>query len=231
MSELKLLYQDEHIVAIDKPSGLVVHPSPEAPSRRTCLRLLRQRLDRLVYPVSRLDRGTSGVLVMGLSSEAASALAGAFRERLVDKTYLALVRGWIDESGVIDSPVDDKPALTSYRRLCQMEVDLPSPPHPTSRYSLVEAHPKTGLYHQIRRHLRRQGHPIIGDAQHGSKPHNRIFQGRFKIKRLLLHAYRLVLPHPSTGETLEIVAPLAGRMVGLLLTLGAPEELVRSYYR
>ncbi|MBI3924675.1 MAG: hypothetical protein HY319_03970 [Armatimonadetes bacterium] len=228
MSELKVLYLDDHMVAIHKPSGMVVHPSQGVGFYRNCMKLIRDHLGQIVYPVNRLDRGTSGVLVMGLSSEAASVMAGAFRNRQVEKTYVALVRGWTQDEGTVEEPLDDKPALTRYRTLSRMEVDLPSPPHPTSRYSFVRAQPRTGIYHQLRRHLRRTGHPVIGDRQHGSKLHNRAFHERFGVKRLLLHSYRLILPHPVTGEPLQIVARLPGRLRGLFQAVGTPREVVED---
>ncbi len=217
-------------MGINKPSGLVVHASDQARFRRTCMKILRHRLQvERLYPANRLDRGTSGLMVIAKTKEAASNLGKLFQNGLVSKTYLALVRGWSPPSGIIDSPIDNKPTATEYKTLFRTEIDLPSPPHPTTRYSFMELKPDRGVFHQIRRHLRRLGHPIIGDTQHGSRYHNKAFYQRFKIKRMLLHAYRLKLPHPITGTPLELIAPLPGRIIGLLVALGIPEPLVRHY--
>ncbi|HHH12966.1 MAG TPA: pseudouridylate synthase [Thiolapillus brandeum] len=227
-----ILYQDEHLVAIDKPSGALVHRTATSREGHIVLQGLRDQLGRWVWPVHRLDRATSGVLLLALDPETASALARQFKERSVDKRYLALVRGWPEASGVIDRPVhtgehrnpeEKKPAVTEYRRLAQVELPVEVDRYPTSRYALVEAHPVTGRYQQIRQHLKKISHPIIGDTTWGNGKHNRFFRERYGIRRLMLHAVRLAFTHPASGDPLAVEAPVDGQWRGLFREFGWEE--------
>ena len=233
---LPVLYQDDRLVAIAKPSGLVVHRSAQAHDSVNCISLLRRQLGRFVFAVHRLDRGASGVLVFALDREAGQVLSAAFAERRVEKHYLALVRGFVSEHGVIDSPLADpgragpRPAETRFTRLATVELPYPVRPHSTARYSLVRAEPLTGRTHQLRRHFAHIRHPIVGDVNHGDGHHNRLFRRLFGCHRLLLHASRLTLPHPATGDPLVIEAPLPAELRRLVETLGfqgAPTETAR----
>lgn len=221
---IDLLYRDPFIAVIAKPSGLVVHRSAEARDPRTCLSLLRNKLDRWVYPVHRLDRGASGVLVFALDPDTARALTAAFTERRVKKTYLAVVRGVLPEAGRIDAPLVEEPgkdaaeAITNFRRLAHVELPHAVGRYPTARYSLAEVEPETGRMHQIRRHMAHLRHPLIGDVNHGEGRHNRLFRDLFGVHRLLLHAESLAFSHPATGALLQFRAPL-------------PDELARLFDR
>ena len=231
---LDILYQDEHIVVIDKPSGLLVHRSPiDRRERRFALQLLRDQLGQRVYPVHRLDKPTSGLLVFGLHSEAASLLQQAFRERQVDKTYHAIVRGYAPEEGTIDEPLSDKreqiergdqpprppqPAQTHYRCLERVELDIASGRFATSRYSLVELQPHTGRKHQLRRHMKKINHHIIGDTRYGDGKHNRLFRDHYGIHRLLLFASKLAFIHPYSGQQLSAWAPIPDQLQPLFNT-------------
>lgn len=222
---LRILYRDDHLVAIDKPAGLLVHPSwIDRHETRCAMMLLRDQLGQYVYPVHRLDKPTSGVLLFALSPEIARRLAEVFTDRQVEKRYLAVVRGFTDESGNIDHALKEKPdkvtdrrarpdkppqpAVTEYRRLATLELPVRVDRYPSSRYSLVEARPLTGRKHQIRRHFKHLAHPIIGDSRYGKSSHNRLFAEQFACPRLLLAATRLMLPHPVGGEILRLEAPL-----------------------
>jgi tRNA pseudouridine65 synthase len=213
-------------VAIDKPSGLVVHRSAQARDSVNCIALLRRQLGHFVFAVHRLDRGASGVLVFALDREAGQLLSTAFADRQVEKRYLALVRGFLPEDGLIDSPLADpggagpQPAETRFTRLATVEIPEPVRPHSTARYSLVRAEPLTGRTHQLRRHFAHLRHPIVGDVNHGDGHHNRLFRRRFGCRRLLLHASRLALPHPSTRDRLVIEAPLPEELRRLFDALG-----------
>jgi tRNA pseudouridine65 synthase len=184
---LELVHEDAHLVAINKPSGMLVHRG-WANDDVVAVDLLHAQLGRRVWPLHRLDRGTSGVLLFALDVDTARQLGGAFERGEVHKRYLALVRGHAPEHMLIDyglRRVDDKssdrqPAQTRVRRLAQFE-----------RYSLVEAEPLTGRTHQIRRHLKHIAHPIIGDVRYGKGDHNRMFRERFGLHRLALHAAEL----------------------------------------
>jgi tRNA pseudouridine65 synthase len=170
-----------------------------------------------VHPVHRLDRGTSGALLLARSREIASRLMRAFEEGKVDKTYLALVRGMPPESGVIDYPIPRAedgprvPAITRYRTLARSTVD---------RCSLVEAKPETGRLHQIRRHLRHIDHPLVGDVKHGSGVINRHYRATYGLHRLALHASEIAFDHPVTGARIVVSAPMPEDLGEPLAKLG-----------
>jgi tRNA pseudouridine65 synthase len=212
---LTVLYQDEHYVAIDKPSGLLVHRSPISRDRVFALQRLRDQLRRHVYPVHRLDRATSGVLLFGLSSEAARRAVTAFTEQAVHRQYLAVARGWTESAGLIDHPVTDEegngkpqPARTRYQRLATVELPVAVDRYPTSRYSLLSVQPETGRRQQIRKHFKHVSHHLIGDTTHGNGRHNRFFREHLGIGRLLLMARQLHFTHPYTGRAVMLEAPL-----------------------
>ncbi|MDW8478710.1 MAG: pseudouridine synthase [Xanthomonadales bacterium] len=211
---LRLLHLDAWLVAVDKPAGLLAHRSPIAPGEEdVLLRRLREQLGRRVYLVHRLDRATSGVLLAAFDRDLAAALGRQFAAGAVEKRYLAFVRGWFEPpegriEGALEVPGRGlKPAATGYRELARIELGLPTPPHPTTRWSLVEALPETGRYHQIRRHFRRAAHPVLGDGSHGDARHNRLLRARFGIRRLMLHALELGFRHPASGAALRLRAP------------------------
>ena len=212
---LTILYQDAHYVAIDKPPGLLVHRSPISRDRVLALQTLRDQLGRRVYPVHRLDRATSGVLLFGLSAEAARHLVTEFERQAVGKEYLAVARGWVDAQGLIDHPLADdegngiaQPARTRYRRLARVELPFAVDRYPTSRYSLVSVSPETGRRQQIRKHFKHISHHLIGDTTHGNGRHNRFFREHIGIRRLLLMAYRLTFRQPFSGEQVTVNAAI-----------------------
>lgn len=214
---LRLLYRDEYLVVADKPAGLAVHRG-WAPERDVAMMRVRDALGVRVYPVHRLDRGTSGTLILALSSEVASLFARLFATGAVEKTYLALVRSVPPESGIINHPLppgEDRseervPARTAFIR---REV--------FGRYSLVEARPETGRLHQIRRHLKHISCPIIGDVRYGKGEHNRLFRETFDLHRMFLHAAHIRFPHPATGAMLDVSAPLPPELEETLARLRA----------
>lgn len=217
---LPILYRDDAIVVVDKPSGLLVHRSPiDRHERRFAVQLLRDQLGRHVYPVHRLDKGTSGALAFALDKATATALAEQFADQRVRKTYLAVVRGWPPVAGVIDHPlgaVQDayappvdaapKPCRTAFRTLATVELPVRVDRYPTSRYAIVELEPETGRRHQLRRHLVHVSHPIIGDSTYGKGRHNRLFAEHFGVRRLLLACVALEFAHPFSGETVRVQA-------------------------
>lgn len=224
MDDLKVLFEDTHYFAIDKPSGLLVHPSPIERRAPNAVALMREQFGFKAYTVHRLDRPTSGVLIFAKSSEAAHRLNLCFAQREVQKTYLCVCRGYTEEQGTIDYPLKeildkvadkmanpDKPAkeaVSDYRRLATVELPIPVGKYPASRYSLVEVKPKTGRKHQIRRHLKHLSHPLIGDTKHGDGRHNLLFREHFGLDRLLLMATQLTFVHPFTGQPVTINAPV-----------------------
>lgn len=210
---LRILYRDHWLVAAYKPSGLAVHHSPLVRTAPAMLQALRDALGQFVYPVHRLDRPTSGLIVFALAAEPARALCEQFRQRRVSKAYLAVVRGWPPAEGRVDHPVPNasgatrQAAVTTYRRLATAELPLPCGPYPSSRYALLELCPHSGRYHQLRRHMKHISHPIIGDTEYGDSRHNRLFRDHFGIHRLLLHACRLEFTHPQHGGRLCLSCP------------------------
>ncbi len=231
---LPILYSDDRVVVVNKPSGLLVHRSPiDRHERRFALQMLRDQLGRRVYPAHRLDKGTSGALAFALDREMASALAAAFAGREVTKTYLAVVRGWPAESGLIDQelaavrdeyalPAEDtaKPARTAFRRIATIELPVRVDRYPTSRYALLELRPETGRRHQLRRHLAHVSHPIIGDSTYGKGRHNRLFAELYGVRRLMLACVRLEFAHPVTGDALCVVAEPGVEFESLLARFG-----------
>jgi len=223
---LDILYRDDHLIAIDKPPGLLVHRSDiDRHETRFAVQLLRDQIGRRVQPVHRLDKGTSGVLLFAFATDITRELSRQFENNEVEKTYLAVVRGWPPESGLIDHALsrqyDDygrtlpaaeaQPAMTRYRRLATIELPIAVDRYPTARYALVELTPLTGRHHQLRRHMKHISHPIIGDATHGKGRHNRFFQNEFGCGRLLLACVGIRFRHPDTGEK---VPPSASNQSG-----------------
>ncbi len=216
MEYLRILWCDEHLVAVYKPPGWLVHRTGlDAAETRFVVQTLRSQLGgQHVYPAHRLDKGTCGVLLFARYREAAHALAQAFADHSVRKRYLAMVRGWVPQEADVNHPLrlDDagpdapvQEAHTQFRRIALLELpESFDPRFATTRVSLVEATPTTGRRHQIRRHLKYLAHPIIGDATHGKGPLNRWWAERLGLQRLWLHAWSLEFTHPITGENLEV---------------------------
>ncbi|MGZ3768114.1 MAG: pseudouridine synthase [Bdellovibrio sp.] len=217
--KLKILFQDEHFFAIDKPSGFFVHP-PElspypVPKEKICIHVLKKIMGQDVFPVHRLDAPTSGVILFTTSSRATRELSRLFMERKLRKTYHAVVRGWLDDHGSIQLPLEAGKeknlveAVTIFKTVKQIEVAFPvGKKYPTARYSLLEINPVTGRWHQIRRHFDRIAHPLLGDIEHGDSHHNRFFRDNLNIRGLCLKASAIELEHPWTGEQLKIESPL-----------------------
>jgi tRNA pseudouridine65 synthase len=215
IAPLSIIYQDEFLVAIDKPAGMIVHPGrePESPEW-VAMKRVRDELGCKVHPVHRLDRPTSGVLLFALDRVTAAAAQQAFEQRLVEKTYQAIVEGLAPEAWICETPLAAEPdscplsARTKFRRLAvahagSFEGD------PTLALSWVEAQPETGRFHQIRRHLLESRHPIVGDFRYAGQQHSfRMGEVLGTGTRMLLHAKALLMPHPHSGVTLRIEAPL-----------------------
>ena len=217
---LDILYLDDYLAIVNKSTGWLVHRTPlDKGESRFVLQTLRDQIGQHVWPVHRLDKGTSGVLVFARDAEAARRLGAAFEAGTVTKRYLALVRGWPPAEGAIDHPLARDPerpsagqqrrdAVTRFRRLATFEWPFAvGGRFPTTRYALVEAFPQTGRRHQIRRHFKHIGHPLVGDSTHGKGAHNRAVAAWLGTTRLWLHAAALELPHPGSAEMLPLQAP------------------------
>ena len=234
---LPVLYQDQEIIIVNKNSGLLVHRSAiDSKANQFAVQILRDQLGQKVYPVHRLDRPTSGALVFALNSDMARLLSQEFTEGRISKSYLAVVRGTAPQKATIDHSLkeeldeiadkkarQDKPAqsaMTHISNLATVELPFQVDKFPTSRYSLVNAIPVTGRKHQIRRHLRHIGNPIIGDVSHGSGKHNRFFREQFQCHRLLLACTEISFLHPKEKTTLKVTAPLSEDFQEVLNKLG-----------
>jgi len=217
---LQLLYVDDALAVVNKPAGLMVHDSKLAGGESDFLAdRLREQLGRPIYLVHRLDRATSGCLLLAFDRETASQLGQAFMSRdvekvAVEKDYWAVCRGWPEERFVIDHALDGgpgkpqkKPAITRFTRLATCELAMASQGFTSSRYALLCAQPETGRFRQIRRHLKHAFHHLIGDTSHGDGRHNRNFR-MLGVHRMLLHARRLAFTHPRTGARVAITAPV-----------------------
>lgn len=209
---LQILHQHPDFIAINKPHGLLVHRSRIADDAEVlALQLLRDQIGERVYPVHRLDRKTSGILLFARNEESNARLQELFRTSQMKKSYLAIVRGYIEEKGTIDYPLDNgkqiQEARTEYTRLETFELDLPFGKHTTSRYSLLQLNPETGRFHQLRKHMAHIRHPIIGDRPHGCNKQNKLWKEHFGMTTMLLHACELSFSFK--GEEHHIKAPLS----------------------
>lgn len=222
---LPLLYQSADLVAINKPHGLLVHRSPIASdASEFAVQLLRDQLGQRVYPVHRLDRKTGGVLLFALNELMNSAMQILFAEGGVQKTYVAIVRGYTPDELTIDYPLrrdDDvlQDAVTHVKTLRRTEIPLPFGKHATSRYSLVELTPTTGRMHQLRKHMAHILHPIIGDRPYGCNKQNKLFKEYFEMNTMLLHAQGLEFVHPVRLEPIVITAPWQAEFARMMRAL------------
>lgn len=212
ISEKNIIYRDDDLVAINKPCGLLVHRTDISDEEDLfAVQLLRDILGQRVYNVHRIDRPTSGVLLFALNNEMASIMSNQFKEKNVKKTYVALVRGWFPQVTFLNYPVKNGnevllDAETHFNLLSKYELSIPVAPYETSRYSMIEAHPQTGRWHQIRQHLAHLRHYIINDRVHGTGAHNNMFTEQLGISNLFLHARKLQFIHPLTGKEILIQA-------------------------
>ncbi|MCK4956719.1 MAG: hypothetical protein KAS49_03720 [Candidatus Cloacimonetes bacterium] len=211
---LDILFHDEDYVIVHKPTGILVHRSHKSDDKIFLLQTLRDQIGQKLFPVHRLDRPTSGVIAFALNKEAARELSNQIQQRLIEKKYLAVVRGYTEPAGIIDYALsaeknkERKEAKTEYKRLATASFDIPCKEFETSRYSLVEFRPKTGRYHQIRKHCAHISHHIIGDTMHGKGEHNQIFRDNFNLNRLMLIAIELKFHHFRLDKHITITTKL-----------------------
>ncbi len=210
-----VIWHDEALLVLDKPAGLATVKGEGVPMSETLMYQARAIAGEWVYPVHRLDRATSGLVVFARSPEVAHRLSLDFAERRVHKEYLALVRGFITSPQTIDRPLArlDRDDLQEAETKVFPELYYTAPwrsgSHPESRYTLVRLKPSTGRTHQLRRHLNGIAHPIVGDTKYGDGKHNRAFREHLGQHRLFLHAERLSLTHPINGTILDLSARFA----------------------
>jgi tRNA pseudouridine65 synthase len=215
---LRVIHLDDDFVAVAKPSGLLVHRDEHHPDAPAALQTVRDQLGRHLYPFHRLDRATSGVLLFGLSRDAAASLQRSLAAADAHKEYIALLRypGSNPDAGpqwTCDRPLHDE---RDRPRECRTDFAvIETFPH----CALVRCLLHTGRYHQIRRHANHCGRHVIGDTTHGKGRINALFRERFGLDRLFLHLQRVVLAHPRTGAPLELLDPLPPPLVEVLQRL------------
>jgi len=214
-TRLEIIYQDNALVAINKPAGTLVHRSAiDFHEQHNALEQLQKQINKTAYPLHRLDKPTSGVLLFALNKETAARIALQFQNHEIAKEYIAVVRGHSPEYGSIDNPVRDKDAphkprkqaYTAYTTLAKLTLPIKVDRYPETRYSKIRVQPRTGRRHQIRQHMKHISHPLIGDTSYGKTVHNKFFKQYFKCTRLLLHAQKLVLTHPDSAQSISLTA-------------------------
>ncbi|MBV8390224.1 MAG: pseudouridylate synthase [Mucilaginibacter sp.] len=219
---LDIVFRDDHLIAINKPHDLLVHRSNIAADAEVfALQLLRDQVGQKVYPVHRIDRKTGGVLLFAFDKAIEIEMQKQFADNRVSKTYLAILRGHTADNGEIDYPLRKEngtlqDAFTTYHTLKRAELDVPFGKYPTSRYSLVEATPKTGRMHQLRKHFAHIFHPVIGDRTHGCNKQNKLFKEKWEMTTMLLHASKLTFNHPVNGEVITIEAALQPEFIRVM---------------
>lgn len=214
IKQIEIVFEDEYLVVVNKPNNFIIHQSRYARNIKepTLLDFLQQQLGYQLYPLHRLDRKTSGIIVLLKDNQYVNQFQALFTANSIHKTYYAIVRGFSEKLGVIDTPVknDDtgvyKDALTNYESVDQIELNIPVHPYSNSRYSLVKLMPQTGRMHQLRKHMNKINHPIVGDYKYGDRFHNRMFETEFNCNYMFLHAYSIAFKHPISEQSLVLQA-------------------------
>ncbi len=233
MDNLEILHSDDYLVAINKPGGLLVHRTDLDPfETQFAVQILRDQLNKHVFPIHRLDKPTSGVLLFALQKETAQLISELLLNKQIHKEYIAIVRGWMPDNVKVDRGVrveKDRPrreALTNFSKISQVEVPYPVGPFATARYSLIRALPETGRRHQIRKHLNHISYPILGDSWYGDRDHNNFAKEEFGMADLFLHALRVKFIHPILKEQMIINAPVPLQWREMLDHLGFDNEII-----
>lgn len=234
--ELEILYRDDEFIAINKPAGMLVHRSwLDKHETVFAMQTLRDQIGQHVFPIHRLDRPTSGVLLFALNSDMARTMSQLFEQHQIQKSYLAVVRGYLEGEGRIDYPLkvqldkiadkfsqekEAQDAITDYKGLATVEMPYPAGKFQTARYSLVQLFPQTGRKHQLRRHMKHLFHPIMGDTNYGDLHQNRALIANTGCDRLFLHSNCLQFIHPKHLQNIEINALLDQQWLSLFEQLG-----------
>jgi len=224
IDKIEIVFEDDLMIAVNKPNNFLIHQSHYARNiiEITLLQKLESQLGYPVYPLHRLDRKTSGIIILLKDKSRVAEFQDLFSSKTIQKTYYAIVRGFSPASGQIDSPVkeDDsgiyKDALTKFETLAQIELPIAVNLHNTSRYSLIKLMPQTGRMHQLRKHMNKINHPIIGDPKYGDRFHNRMFEKEFGSTYLLLHARQIEFVHPVSKQQMELAADFTETWKSLL---------------
>lgn len=210
---IQKIYEDSYCFIVTKPNNVLVHHAHHSRNKLdefSLVQLIKNQFREKYYPVHRLDRKTSGLVLFAKDTSYVSKFQELFIHQKINKTYFAIVRGFSKDALHIDSPVkgrdanEHKDAETVLKTLCKIELDIPVKPYDSSRYSMVSLTPKTGRLHQLRIHMNKIANPIIGDPKYGDKNHNLMFQKQFGCSHLFLHAGSLSFFHPFTEEKIDV---------------------------
>ena len=232
--EIPIIYEDESLIVVDKPVNRLVHHSYYARNIRekSLVQFLEESHGQPLFAIHRLDRKTSGLLLLAKKKEQVAPFQALFTGQKVRKSYLGIVRGFVEETLVIDSPVKHpetglyKTAKTSCTPIKTAVLNIPVGPYKTARYSLVRLLPATGRTHQLRIHMNKISHPLLGDAKYGDRFHNRMLMAKFGLDSLFLHAAQLDFIHPLNGQALNLQAPLPAHWQQLVKIMGWEAALV-----
>ena len=221
---LDIIFEDQFIICVNKPNNMLVHHayhSRNVADETSLLQLIQAEKGIKVYPIHRLDRKTSGIILLAKETIHVSKFQELFTNNEIEKTYYGVVRGFSPETKIIDSPVKGrdasihKDALTYLKTLEHVVLEIPVKPYDCSRYSLVELKPKTGRMHQLRVHTSKISHPLIGDIKYGDKNHDVMFDENFGWKNMFLHAGQLKFKHPFSEEVLILKANFPKNWISL----------------
>ena len=212
--KLEILHEDDHCLAVNKPHNLLIHNSYYARNikEKTVLENLEELYESPFYPVHRIDRKTSGVLLLAKERKYVSPFQQVFQSGNLEKIYTAIVRGFCEDEIRIESPVKHpetgiyKEASTLCIPLKKVELPIAVHPYESARYSLVKLIPTTGRIHQLRIHMNKISRPIIGDYKYGDRFHNRMIANRFGCDNMFLHAEGITFNHPFTNTELTLKA-------------------------
>lgn len=245
--KLEILYQDEYLVIVNKPAGLLVHRSMiDRHETRFALQIVRDQIGQHVYPVHRLDKPTAGILIFALSSDVARLMSQLIEEHKLEKRYLAVVRGFAPEAIKVDHALKekldkisdkkaqlDKPpqqAETHCKKLHQVELPQAVGKYLTARYSLMLLQPITGRKHQLRRHMSHIRHPILGDVNHGDNKHNRFARESCNFRGLALWSHQIRFEHPVIQKEIKLVANTDERFFELWRQWGVSDNQINQFW-
>lgn len=221
---LEIIYQDRHCIVVTKPNNVLVHHAHHSRNKideKSLIQLIEIQLGSKYFPIHRLDRKTSGIILLASKKEYVSTFQALFTNQEINKIYYGVVRGYSQESRIIDSPVKGRDALvykeaeTHLKCLNKIEFNIPVKPYDTSRYSLVELTPITGRMHQLRIHMNKLSTPLLNDTKYGDKNHNTMYEKKFGWKNLFLHAGCLVFTHPFTNQKLILKSSFSNEWIEL----------------
>ena len=221
---LEIIYQDSYCLLVTKPNNVLVHHAHHYRNKideKSLMQLIENQLGTRYFPIHRLDRKTSGIILLASKKEYVSTFQALFTNKEIKKIYYGVVRGYSQDNRIIDSPVKGRDALvykeaeSHLKRLNKIELNIPVKPYDSSRYSLVELTPTTGRMHQLRIHMNKLSTPLINDAKYGDKNHDTMYREQFGWTNLFLHAGSLAFTHPFSNQELFLKSSFSNDWIQL----------------